>query len=190
MAHCVIAKGKGTAEATTRRDYRLQLACERVTGIPEPGGYVSAAMQRGIDLEAKALAAYEALTGEMVERTGFLQHVTHLAGCSLDGHIDGFRGIQEFKAPKSATHLAYWRDPASFEREYMAQVTHNLWVTGAEWCDLVSYDDRMPPKLQTLVRRVYAKDAGLPEWENGLLRFLAEVQIEVQGIQQLLKEAA
>src|SRR5271156_2469949 len=89
-AQCVVALGKGGAEAITKRDYRLQLACERLTGIPDQGAYVNAEMQRGIDLEPFALAAYEAATGDMVRKTGFLSHDELLVGCSLDGDIDGF----------------------------------------------------------------------------------------------------
>jgi hypothetical protein len=29
--------------------------------------------------------------------------------------------------------------------DYLGQITHNLWITGAQWCDFVSFDDRFPP---------------------------------------------
>jgi putative phage-type endonuclease len=189
-AECILAKGKGGAEAVTRRDYRAQLACERITGIPDLGGYINADMQRGIDLEPEALSAYEAKTGEIVRQTGFLQHNSYLAGCSLDGDIDDFRGIVEVKCPRSAIHLSYWREPSVFERQYAAQVMHNLWITGAEYCDLVSYDNRVPASLRVFRRRVQASTMFIPEYEKDALRFLAEVTIEEREIRELAAKAA
>jgi hypothetical protein len=90
----VLAKVK-SGEAAARRDYRLQLAVERITGTPMENGFVSADMQRGIDLEATAAARYEAATGHLLRHTGFLAHDTLAAGCSLDGDVDDFTGIVE-----------------------------------------------------------------------------------------------
>lgn len=179
-----------SGEAAARRDYRLQLVCERLTGQPQEDGFINAAMQRGIDLEPKAFAAYEALTGSVAVRTGFLRHVTHLAGCSLDGHVDHFAGIVEIKCPKSATHLKYWRGPGTAPDEYLPQITHNLFITGAEWCDFLSFDDRFPPDLQTFLVRVWAKDVDLAGYEKKALAFLAEVDAEVNAIKTARKGVA
>jgi hypothetical protein len=186
-ADALLAKGRGSAESIQRRDYRLQIACERLTGIPQEGGYVNAEMQRGIDLEPFALAAYEVLTGEMVRKTGFLSSDEIMVGCSLDGDIANFSGILELKCPKSATHIGYWRSPDSFIDAYRSQVLHNLWVTGAGWCDLVSFDDRMPKPLQLLRVRIARSDADVARYAEEVNRFLAEVGIEVQDINELMK---
>jgi len=84
-----------SGEAAARRDYRMQLVCERLTGQLQEDGFINAAMQRGIDLEPAAFAAYESLTGDMAQRSGFLSHNVHQAGCSLDGHVGDFEGIVE-----------------------------------------------------------------------------------------------
>jgi len=190
-AHCILAIGRGGAEAVTKRDYRLQLACERLTGKPVDGGYVNYDMQRGIDMEAAALAAYEAATGEMVRQTGFLAADDHLVGCSLDGDVGGFTGICEWKAPKTNTHVGYWRDRNTFLTEYMPQILHNLWVSGAQWADLCSFDDRLPPSLQLLRVRVERDQAEIDKYAKSVERFLAEVNLEVQAIKALMqKEAA
>jgi exodeoxyribonuclease (lambda-induced) len=139
-------------------------------------------MQRGIDLEPKAFDAYEAHTGAMVFKSGFLQHTQHMAGCSLDGHINKFSGIVEIKCPKMATHLTYLNSPELFAAEYSAQVRHNLWITGAPFCDLVSFDDRLPPKLQFFRVRVEAYDADIKGYEAAALKFLEEVQTQYDQI--------
>jgi hypothetical protein len=189
-AHCILAIGRAGAEAVTKRDYRLQLACERLTGKPAEGGYVNYDMQRGIDLEPAALGAYEAATGEMVRQTGFLSSDDLQVGCSLDGDIAEFNGILELKAPKTNTHIGYWRDRNTFLTDYMPQVLHNLWVSGAAWCDLVSFDDRLPTQLQLLRVRVERDQAEIDKYAKAVERFLAEVNLEVRAIQELMKKEA
>lgn len=179
---CDVLAAIKSGEAAARRDYRMQLVCERLTGQPQEDGFVNAAMQRGIDLEPKAFAAYEALTGAVAIRTGFLRSTAHLAGCSLDGHVDGFTGIVEIKCPKSATHLKYWRGKGEAPSDYLPQITHNLWITGAQWCDFLSFDDRFPEQLQTFLVRVNRAEVDIAGYEAAALKFLAEVQTEVDAI--------
>jgi predicted phage-related endonuclease len=179
----ILAKIK-TGEAAARRDYRLQLATERLTGIPQESGFVSTEMQRGIDLEATAFAAYEAVSGEMCRRTGFICADDLQVGCSLDGDIDDFRGIIELKCPKSTTHVGYWKAGA-LPAAHLAQVTHNLWVTGAEFCDFASYDNRLPAHLHLFKVRVFAKDVDIEGYAAEAKRFLAEVDAEVAALQLL-----
>ena len=172
-----------SGEAAARRDYRMQLVCERLTGQPQDDGFVSSAMQRGIDLEPMAFAAYESLTGNMAVRSGFLSHNSIMAGCSLDGHIGNFDGLLECKCPKSATHLRYLHEGV-LPREYVPQVTHNIWIAGAEWCDFLSYDDRFPAELQVFYIRVLAKDLDIAGYEKSALAFLDEVNNSVNAIKE------
>jgi hypothetical protein len=172
-----------TGEAAARRDYRMQLVTERLTGQPHEDGFVNAAMLRGIELEPLAFAAYEAVTGNVAIRTGFLSHVTHLAGCSLDGHVDNFAGIVELKCPKSSTHLRYLNE-CVLPKEYIPQVTHNAWISGAEWVDFLSYDDRFPAELQVFYIRVLAKDLDIAGYEKSALAFLDEVNNSVNAIKE------
>jgi putative phage-type endonuclease len=173
-----------TGEAAARRDLRIQLVCERLTHTLQEDIYVNGAMQHGIDCEPLALAAYEALTGRMAVRTGFLSHNTYHVGCSLDGHIDGFVGILELKCPKSATHLKYLRAGA-VPSDYLPQIMHNLWVSGAQWCDFLSFDNRFPPPLQASLVRVHAADLDLASYAKAALAFLAEVDAEVTAVKAL-----
>lgn len=168
-----------SGEAAARRDYRLQLVCERLTGQPQEDPFINAAMQRGIDCEPLAFAAYEAKTGQMVQRTGFLAHVEHMAGCSLDGHIGDFDGLIELKCPKSATHLKYLR-AGEMPAEHRPQILHNLWITGAAWCDFVSFDDRFPEHLSLFVVRVPRIESEILAYEKCALKFLDEVTAEVE----------
>ena len=57
-----------SGEAAARRDYRLQLVCERLTGEPQDSTFVNADMERGTELEPMAFAAYEGVTGTVLDR--------------------------------------------------------------------------------------------------------------------------
>jgi predicted phage-related endonuclease len=178
-----IARTPG-AEAAARRDYRMELVIERITGQPQEDGYVNAAMQWGIDKEDAAIAAYEAATGNVVQRTGFLRSLTDMAGCSLDGHIGDFEGIVEAKCPKSATHLKNLQN-AGLRHEYWPQVMHALFVTGAQWCDFVSFDDRFPPPLRLHIVRFERVEEAVKTYAMKARAFLAEVQREVEVVHTL-----
>lgn len=171
-------------EAAARRDYRMQLVCERLTQQPQDDVFVNAAMQRGIDCEPLAFAAYESLTGQMVNRSGFLAHTQHMMGCSLDGHLDGFTGILECKCPKSATHLRWLKDGV-LPKEHLPQITHNLYVTGADFCDFFSWDDRFPTELQVFHVRTHRADVDLKDYETKALAFLADVDRDYAALRTM-----
>lgn len=170
-----------SGEAAARRDLRVQLVCERLTGQSQEDAYVSPAMQRGIDKEAAAFAAYEALTGNLACPVGFVAHDTLQAGCSPDGIIGPLDGVLELKCPKSATHLGYLK-AKTLPREYLGQIQHALWLTGAAWADFVSFDDRFPPPLQVFHVRVTRNEADLAAYELLARAFLRQVDEEVAGL--------
>lgn len=181
-ASVVLMKGRSGERSKTREKYLYQLIGERINGEARETFFANADMQRGIALEPLAFAMYEASMGAMVRRTGFLQMDDHLAGCSLDGDIGNFSGIIELKCPMTATHLAYRADPQSLLDDYRAQVRHNLWVSGAAFCDLISFDDRLPKNKQLFRLRVERRDADIAAYAEAAVQFLAEVSNQFQLI--------
>jgi hypothetical protein len=177
-----LKSGKG--EAAGRRNLRMLLALERVTGKPQERGFQSAPMQHGAEKEEAAYAAYEALTGEMLTRTGFLSHDSLMAGASLDGHVGNFEGLIEIKAPLPATHWEYLRS-GKVPTDYYRQVLHSLWLTGAAWCDWMSFCDEFPANLQSKIVRVNRVEAEIAEYDTKARAFLAEVDAEVNAVNTL-----
>jgi hypothetical protein len=169
-----------SGEAAARRDLRIAKVTECLTGTPTDADFINDAMQRGIDCEPVACRAYEAHVGVLVESVGFLEHDTLAAGCSPDGLV-GDDGLVEIKCPKSATHVRYLRTDGLVD-DYRAQVTHTLWIAERAWCDLVSFDDRLPPPLHLVVRRVLAKDLDLAAHEAKVREFLKEVNLDVASL--------
>lgn len=181
-----------SGEAAARRDLRMQLIVERLTGRPQDdgNGFVNDVMRRGIELEPAAMAFYEALTGNVAERTGFIAHDSLLAGCSLDGHMGDFEGLLSIKCPKSATHLGYIRG-GILPNAYRPQALHELWITGAHYYDFLSFDDRFPEALQTFYVRVQRADLidQLADYEKKARAFLDEVERELEAVRTMANVA-
>jgi len=170
-----------SGEAAARRDLRMRLVCERLTGRPVEDTYTNADMQRGLELEPQARIAYEFKAGVSVQQTGFLRHRDMLAGCSPDGVIGDFDGLVEIKAPRPARHLEYLRG-GRVPLDYLPQLTHQLWISGAQFVDFVSFDPTMPERLQLFVARLERDEAALATYEKKALAFLAEVDAEVAAL--------
>ena len=168
-------------EAAGRRNLRVQLVLERITGRSQENGYQSPAMQQGTAREVDACVTYEALTGRLLSASGFLSHDALMAGCSLDGHVGDYEGIVEVKSPIPATHLDYLKSGV-IPGEYQKQILHCLWITGARWCDWLSYQPEFPEPLQVKLVRVLRDNAAIAEYEQKVQMFLAEVDREVEAV--------
>ena len=162
-------------EGETRRKYKRRIALERIMGAPILEGYVSQEMQRGIDLEPVARAAYEAHTGNFVDQMSFAYHPRiKYFGASPDGLI-GDDGLVEIKCPNTETHFGYLLDgvpPTKYHDQMIAQCA----CTGRKWVDFVSFDDRIPkPELQLFIVRFVPTEEQIRETEEAVIKFLAEV---------------
>ena len=169
------AKGEPTAG---RRNLLLRLVLERLTGKPQENDFISPAMQAGIDREPFAFAAYEALTGNVVERSGFITHTTLMAGCSLDGHLNGFQKLLSIKCRQPAAHLDFLRSH-KVPPDAMAQIRHELWITGAQEHDYFSWNPDFPGEMQSRVITVKREDADIQSYAEAALIFLREIDTEV-----------
>jgi len=178
----MLSEKKSAGETAARRNLRVRLALERITGKPlEAEGFVSKAMQDGIDREAEALAQYEAVTGTFVERTGFLVYDDLMAGASLDGHVGNIDGVVEAKCPTHAIHLGYLQT-GKVPTDYLRQITHQVFVTGAKWADFLSYQPDFPEALRVKLVRVRRDELDLAAYELALRQFLREVDADVATI--------
>jgi len=175
----VIAKTK-SGYSTSRENYRVELALERITGQRQES-YTNGAMQWGTDTEPLARAAYEAHTGHIVDEVPMLPHPTiAMSGASPDGLVDK-DGQIEVKCPNSATHAKTLLAKKP-DGKYITQMQWQMACTGRKWCDFVSFDPRFPEHLQLCVIRVERDDEMIASLEQEVTSFLAEV---AQMVQQL-----
>lgn len=168
-----IATLKNGGESKARLDLKAELLAELLTGQADEH-YTNAYMRHGVEQEPFARMAYEAATGLLVRETGFLSCDALMAGASLDGDINDFEGICEFKCPASSTHVSLLLG-GEIKSDWLTQCIHNMWVSNAQWCDFVSYDPRMPEKHQLHVRRLVRNEVAIKSHEEKVMMFLEEL---------------
>ena len=168
----VMAKIK-SGEAAARKDYRAQIIAEMLTGQPLENGFTNAEMQWGTEQEPFARAAYEAITGEIVEQVGLVLHPSvDRAAASPDGLVSD-SGLVEIKCPKTATHLTYLLDGV-VPAKYQPQMLWQMACAERAWCDFMSFDPRLPEKFSTFVVRFQRDDKRIAEMTAEVIVFLHE----------------
>jgi len=179
----VMAKTK-TGYGATRAKYMDQLLDEIVTGQPT-SGFTNAAMQHGIDTEPKARAAYELITGNEVVEVGFVDHPTILqAGASPDGLV-GDDGMLEIKCPNTSTHRSFLVS-GKIDRRYMLQMQWQMACCDRQWCDFVSFDDRLiDGSKHCKIVRVDRDDELIAEITAEVIKLLSELNNELTQFQEV-----
>ncbi|WP_449236008.1 YqaJ viral recombinase family protein [Aggregatibacter kilianii] len=150
----VTATGKKSASYIK---YMAELIEESILG----GGdtFKSGFMERGNQLEPQARAAYEFLTGnDVIQVGGVYLNEDREVMVSPDGLIPNLKKGLEIKCPKMSTHIRYLLE-GGVPAEYVIQVQANLWVTGYETWDFVSYCPEY--QKQTLYLFTAARDEKL-----------------------------
>jgi putative phage-type endonuclease len=172
----VIAKTK-TGYSTTRDNYMAQLVCERLTG-QKGETFTNAAMQHGTETEPLARLSYEVAQNVLVDEVGFVPHPSiEMAGASPDGLVND-DGLIEIKCPNTATHIETLLSQ-TVPGKYNTQMQFQMACTGRKWCDFVSFDNRLPHKLQLFVKRVPRDDAFIKQIEAEIVQFLAELDDKI-----------
>lgn len=136
----------------TYKDLVTNIACEIITRRQEDT-YTSPDMERGVELEPVARDLYSEIMGVNVQEIGFItpdeeNPYSEWVGISPDGVIKN--SLLEIKCPKARTHLEYI-EANKLPSEYRYQVQGQLFVTGFEYCDFMSYSEGMKP----FIIRVY-----------------------------------
>lgn len=175
----VMAKLKSGGPAQARKDYMAEIVCECLTGMPVTK-FSNAAMAWGTEMEPEARQAYIIATGNEVDEVSFIKHSTLRCGASPDGIIN-LEGCLEIKCPNSMTHMDTLIADAVPE-QHTAQIQGQMWLTGFQWADFVSYDPRMPKGLDLFIRRVYRDDKYIAELQYEVSVFLKEVDERVAAL--------
>lgn len=181
----VIAKTK-TGWSASRANYMAQLIAERLTGQAQES-YSNAAMQWGTENEPLARAAYEFRTDATVTPAWFIDHPSiAMCGASPDGLI-GDVGLVEIKCPNTATHIETLTG-RSIPDKYKVQMLWQMACTGAQWCDFVSFDPRLPETMRLFVSRLHRDDKRIGELETEIRAFLSEVDAKIKALTDLYQK--
>lgn len=173
-----------TPKSKTAERYMADLIGEMLSGEPADD-LDTPDLRHGRKYEPFAVEAYEKQTGIKVERPGLIYHPEHryVAG-SPDGLL-GTDGVLEIKCPrKSGIHMLTVLS-GKMPDEHLWQVQGNLWITGRQWADFVSYDPRVVAECQLFVVRVPRDTVFIKELADVVIQFRDQM---LQKIQKLSKE--
>ena len=172
-----------SGEAATRKNYRMQLVCERLTGKKEES-FTNSHIERGIELEPIARSMYEMKNGVFVTEIAFVEHATiPMSGCSPDGLV-GEDGLIEIKCPTAGNHVETLTSNKA-PSKYMPQMQWQMACTGRKWVDFVSYCAELPEHLQLCIIRVNRDDEYITSMEKEVTEFLGEVTETVNKLGEL-----
>lgn len=186
----VMATGRGGAPSATRRNYMMELLCERLTGETAPS-FSTPAIRRGIELEPVARGMYEMGSPHSVQEVGLIGHPRiNMFGASPDGVVlfAGGKGGLEIKCPNTAQHVAVILS-GKHDPQYEWQMLAQMSCAELEWVDFVSYDDRLPAQLQLVCHRFERDDRRITEMEREIIAFLEELDELEEKMRERMSEA-
>ena len=158
----VLAKGQGI----TRRKYLYTLVGEVLTGDCAES-FTNQHMERGHEMEVDAINLYAFDRDVEPVTVGFMRRGR--AGCSPDRLLGDF-GMIEVKSKLPHLQLEVLeRDVVP--REHIAQIQGQLWISGRNWCDFVSYWPRLP----LFVKRVERDEMYIDRLAASVAYFVGEL---------------
>ena len=153
-----------TMKITSRyKSYASELAAEIIQNDFDLE-FISADMERGIELEEDARLHYEEATLSCVKRIGFFDCGDF--GASPDGLV-GDEGLIEIKCPKSKTHIQYIVDDC-VPSCYANQCQGLLLASGRKFVDFVSYNKNFNRKI--FVKRIFRDEERLAVIKEGIIK--------------------
>jgi putative phage-type endonuclease len=182
----------GEGFTQTALTYMTQVVAERITGVPQDE-IQSKYLDHGNRYESTARQLYQwhLKVRETLKQVGFVDHpVVPWCGGSPDCLV-GDDGVLEIKCPYNVhRHLANIENDGTDDRDYIWQMQGNLWITGRQWCDFVSFHPFVPESLQFHVVR-YARDEDIiDEIAERVPRAVEQVAIRVANIEKRVRLSA
>jgi predicted phage-related endonuclease len=169
----IIAKNRNGEEAASRKNYRIQVVLERLTGKTPSRFIQTESMAWGSDTEALARVEFELRTGRNVQQVGFIEHLFLKTGYSPDGLV-GEDETLEIKCFNSANHKEML-ETGKLPTDYKAQAMGGLWISDRSICNFESFDPDFPPNAQYVCVRVERDQRYIDDLAVEISRFLEEV---------------
>jgi len=165
----IMSNGRGGKPSLKTESYMNELISEILTGA-QAEFFTNAAMAWGNECEPQARAMYELQNNVDVEEVAFIQLNDHV-GVSPDGLV-GEDGLLEIKCPTSKKQIERALSD-SYHADYKAQIQMQLYVSGRNWCDFVSFDPRIEGNASYLQEQVYRDEDYIKEMEYRIINFIA-----------------
>ena len=169
----VLANGRGNAPSKMAESYMIELVAEILTGESKPF-FENDAMRWGTETEDEARAVYSIKNSRFdVEEVAFIEH-SEFIGMSPDGLV-GDDGLLEIKCPNTTTQLKRALSD-DYSKDYKAQIQMQLWVSGRDWCDFVSFDPRLDCAAGYLEQRVCRDNSYISDMQNKTFEFVGKMK--------------
>lgn len=175
----VLAKGKGGAASKTRLTYMYQIAAEIITGEREES-FSNKYMEWGNEWESSARAAYELNHSVDIDQVAFIE-LDEGIGVSPDGLV-GDNGLIEIKCPKTTTQIG-WFLKGKVPPEHYAQIQGQIWVSGRDFCDFVSFDPRINGESGYFEVRVNRDEEYIENLKVECFKFIDELKQLLEKLQ-------
>lgn len=164
FSRIVTAGGKASRQSESYMHYLLAeyvLGCSLEAEQPQTHW-----MERGTELEAAAVRAYEFQTGNEAIECAIVTTDDELIAASPD-RLVGDEGVCEIKSPSPQVHIGRLLDN-DIDDDYRCQLQGQLWVMERAWVDIVSYHPQMPP----CIKRVERDDEFIAKLSAGVRTFV------------------
>jgi hypothetical protein len=169
---------KGDYKAS-RRNYAIELICERLCGRASER-YVTDFMQRGIDDEELACAAYEHQTEDEIQHGGLFVHDSVEYFMASPDRRVGEKGLLELKNYKPENHYEILRNGVIPERAIWQMNAQLACAPEREYVDFGSYcKEMLSPQLRLFIRRHHRDRERVAEVETEVRKFNAELAYEL-----------
>ena len=171
----------------TQKKFLAELCKERLTGIPTDH-FQNEYMARGNIVEPDAVAAYEFKRGVDCHTLGWAPHPSiKQAGASPD-RLVGDKGLAEIKCPSTSVHMDFILGKP-IPKNYRKQVHWQLaCLPDREWCDFVSFDPDLPPRMQIYVERITRDHVAreIHVMEEEVEEFLKQVDRQIHVLEEVM----
>jgi len=150
--------GSTDAQAVATAGKGLETLCYKKTAEilskTREDDYKNPDMERGIEQENLAVAAFELETGKSVKKVGIIELDDHTI-CSPDGIIDD-DGLIEIKCQKNSVYVKSLYTK-KIDSKYLWQMQHQLYVSGRKYCWFVVFSENFEGIIKIKIERDEAK---------------------------------
>lgn len=150
------------------RAYAFYLVAEKLLNTSLSPLQTTEWMERGQELEPRAVAAYEFQHEVETAPVGFITDNAMTMGATPDRLLKSATAGLEIKVPAPHTHLGYFVD--GFGADYIIQAQGQNLVCEFEYVDRYSWHPELPPCLE----RTYRDEILISQLDSAIARFNEE----------------